>query len=210
LDVDLRAIRDRLAAMVMQCRSQLDLALEAFWSGSKEKLADVERMDVVIDDAEKAIDELLLRTLALQHPVASDLRRLTASFKVVTDLERVGDESVNIARVIAGSPPDSVRPPLTRMAELSRQILDSAARSFLDGVESLAKQVVETDETIEALYRHVRDDSVAHVSSHPNAVLSAMACIEAAKCLRRIAEHAKNIAEGALFVAGTDDEPMPR
>lgn len=211
LDLDIRTIGSQLAAMVAQCRSQLDLALDAFWAGSKGALEDAERIDVVIDDAEKSIDELLLRTLALRHPVASDLRKLTASFKIVTDLERVGDEAVNIARVSgASSTTDPARAPLRQMADLSREMLVSAAQSFLEGVESLAKQVIGTDGRIDGLYREVLDDSIAYVASHPNAVASAMGSLEVAKCLRRIADHGKNIAAGTLFVLGTDDEPMPR
>ena len=94
----MQAAREDFGAMAGRCREQLHRALDAFWTGSKEEMASVEAADGEIDADEKSLDALVLRVLALRQPVASDLRTFTVLFKLVTDLERIGDEAVEIAR----------------------------------------------------------------------------------------------------------------
>jgi len=211
LDREIEVIDARFEAMAARCRRQIALGLGAFWTGSKEAVAEVERQDTAVDEAEKSIDELLLRALALRQPVASDLRKLTASFKIVTDLERIGDEAVNIARGTAPTcaEAESIRTCLSRMGELAEPMVGSAVTSFLDKDRSLAQRVLDHNGMVDGLHDSVLRDSIDLVSRHPADVPSAMASIEVARCLKRIAEHAKNIAEGTLFVVGNDDEPMP-
>jgi phosphate transport system protein len=209
-EADIATVRTELASMSRRCSGQLHLALEAFWTGSKEKMTEVESSDNVVDRAEKSIDALLLRVLALRQPVASDLRMLTACFKLVTDLERIGDEAVNIARATASSAPDDepVRARLRRMAEATEEMLVSAVRSFSDRDERAAEGVHRAGAAIEALYLEILKDSVVFMSRHPTEIAPTMSSVGVAKCLQRIAEHAVNIADGALFVV--QGEPMPR
>jgi phosphate transport system protein len=209
-DAEMQAVRERFAAMAGRCRDQVHRALDAFWTGSKEGRADVEASDGAIDDDEKDIDALALRILALRQPVASDLRTLTALFKLVTDLERIGDEAVDIARGTASAAPDAepIRLRLRQMAEASEEMLDSAVSSFLDGDAPAAETVRGTAGIVDRLYEEILGDSIAFMSRHPTEVPSAGASMNVAKCLRRIADHARNIAEGTLFVIR--GEPMPR
>src|SRR5438309_9161367 len=94
---ELRELRAHSLAMGARCERALQLALEAFWSGQVETCSEVLKLDLQIDDDEMKIDALVLRILALRQPVAYDLRFLTTALKLVTDLERIGDEAVNIA-----------------------------------------------------------------------------------------------------------------
>jgi phosphate transport system protein len=208
-DADMKKLREQLALMGERCRGQLRLALEAFWTGSKSKMADVEASDHAIDRDEKSIDELVLRILALRQPVAGDLRTLTATFRLVTDLERIGDEAVDIARVSAPSADGApIREHLQKMAREADAMVVAAMASFLAGDAAAAEQVSRADDSVDALYRQVVDDTVAFMSQHPAEVLSAMSSMNVAKCLERIADHATNIAEGTLFAIR--GEPMPR
>jgi phosphate transport system protein len=209
-DADIQSIRERFAAMAGRCREQLHLALDAFWTGSKEKMADVEASDRVVDADEKAIDASLLQVLALRQPVASDLRTLTALFKLVTDLERIGDEAVDISRGTAPSSSDAepIRSHLRKMAETAESMLVAAASSFVHGDAPAAEEVLRVNGVIDVLYRETFTDSIAFMSQHPAEAASATATTNVAKCLGRIADHAKNIAEGTLFVVR--GEEMPR
>jgi phosphate transport system protein len=209
-DAEITAVREQLATMAGHCRTQLHLALDAFWTGSKEKMADVEASDNVVDRDEKAIDELVLRILALRQPVASDLRMLTACFKLVTDLERIGDEAVDIARMTVSSAPDGepTRERLRRMAQATEELVASAATSFLERDVRSAEQARQGKEAVEVLYREILQVSVDFMSHHPTEVVSTMSNMTVAKCLERIADHAGNIAEGTLFVVR--GEAMPR
>src|SRR4051812_35401894 len=96
-EAELRELRAHSLAMGARCERSLRLALEAFWSGSARLANEVLALDRQIDGDEMEIDALVLRILALRQPVAHDLRFLTTALKLVTDLERIGDEAVNIA-----------------------------------------------------------------------------------------------------------------
>jgi phosphate transport system protein len=209
-DADIATVRERLKAMSERCRSQLHLALDAFWTGSKAKMADVEVSDNAIDLDEKAIDEIVLRILALRQPVATDLRMLTSCFKLVTDLERIGDEAVDIARVTVSSGPDGepTRERLRRMAQTTEGLVAQATSSYLDGDVRSAERVRQDSDAVEILYREILDVSVDFMSKHPTEVVATMCNMSVAKCLERIADHAVNIAKGTLFVVR--GEPMPR
>jgi phosphate transport system protein len=208
-DVEMGVLRERLAAMAGRCREQLHVALDAFWSGSKDTMADVEASDRAIDRDERAVDGLVLEILALRQPVASDLRLLTASFKFVTDLERIGDEAVDLARTPLSRSPDgeAARTRLQRMMQATEAVLADALHAFFEADAEGAARVHRTDKEIDAMYDQVFRDAVAFMSQHPTDTASALSFIAVAKCLERIADHAANIAHWAAFVIGRDEEP---
>jgi phosphate transport system protein len=117
---ELRELRAHSLAMGARCERALQLALKAFWEGSAQLAAEVEELDRHIDRDEMDIDALILRIFALRQPVAYDLRFLAAALRLVTDLERVGDEAVNIAERAKeehGTAKDDVRADLKTMGE---------------------------------------------------------------------------------------------
>jgi phosphate transport system protein len=207
---EITAVREQLSTMAERCRSQLHLALDAFWTGSKQKMADVEVSDNAVDLDEKSIDELVLRILAIRQPVATDLRMLTACFKLVTDLERIGDEAVDIARMSVSGGPDGepTRERLRRMAQATEDLVATATRSFLESDAGAAERACQGSAPIDALYREILQVSVDFMTRHPTEVVPTMSDLSVSKCLERITEHGVNIAKGALFVVR--GEPMAR
>ena len=210
MNAEMNAVRDRFAAMSKRCRDQLGLALRALRSWSKDTAVAVQALDARLDEDEKVTDELILRTLALRHPVASDLRMLTACFKLVTDLERIGDEAVNIAdAVIAGQGKGAHEfDTLIRLSSAVDAIVAAATTSFLRRDDGAAQGVLAARATIEDLYAKAMAEMIAFVSTHPGDTGAAMAAMNAARALGRIAAHAANVAEGTCFVIR--DERMPR
>jgi phosphate transport system protein len=206
----MRLLRARFAEMAARCTAQICLALDAFWTGSNDKIASVAARDQDVNNEEKSLDELVLRMLALRQPVASDLRTLTACFKLTTDLERVSDEAVNIAKAAAaGAPPAEMSlERLKRMAASVAEMFPAATRSFLDRDEPLAQRVSREDAAMGDLYRDAIADITAFASKHGEAATQSLAAMNVARCLERIADHAANIAEGTRFVL--HDEAMPR
>jgi phosphate transport system protein len=202
-------LRGRFVAMAERCRQQLHTALDAFWTGSQEKMADVAASDGVVDDDEKSIDASLLNVFALRQPVASDLRTVTALFKLVTDLERIGDEAVEISRGSAPTSSDAapILARLRKMAQASESMFMSAVSSFVQGDAPAAEEVRRANGVIDGLYQETLADSIAFMSQHPTQAAAATATTNVAKCLSRIADHAKNIAEGTLFVVRGDEMP---
>jgi phosphate transport system protein len=208
-DADMRELNERFAAMAARCRSQLETALHAFWTRSRQEAESVSALDDRIDADEREIDALVLRILALRQPVASDLRVLTACLKLVTDLERIGDLAVNIADAAVqrgddGYSPESVR----RLAAATVAIVEKATDSFVRRDEAAADAIARAHGDIEALHAAVNDEMVAHVAKSAGAARSVVAAMNAARALERIADHAANLAEGTRFVL--HDERMPR
>jgi phosphate transport system protein len=164
--------------------------------------------DGAVNDLEVEVDDLCLKLLALQSPVASDLRRIRSILKANTDLERVGDQAVNIAQVAIGLmalPP--LRPILdvARLGELATGMLHDSMVAFADQDIALAHAVLPRDDEADAIRDSVFRVLLTHMMADPGTVERAMGLILISRCLERIADHATNIAEDLIFlVEGRD------
>jgi phosphate transport system protein len=207
-EAELRELRAHSLAMGARCERSLQLALEAFWSGSADAAAEVMRLDCQIDDDEMKIDALVLRILALRQPVAYDLRFLTTALKLVTDLERIGDEAVNIAERAKeghGGAKDRIRDLLKRMSEQAQQMVRDALDAFVGGEADRAEQVLFRDDAVDEAYGEVLDAMTALMREEPNEIPAAIRVIKVAKYLERVADHATNIAEEVIFMVRGED-----
>lgn len=205
---ELRELRGHSLAMGARCERALQLALKAFWDGESELVVEVEDIDRHIDRDEVEIDALVLRILALRQPVAYDLRFLAGAMRLVTDLERVGDEAVNIAERAKeehGTARDKVRDELKTMAEQSQEMLRDALDAFVQGDAALAEKVLVRDDGVDELYGRVVRGMTELMGQHPTVVADAIRVIQVAKYLERVADHATNIAEEVIFVVRGDD-----
>lgn len=205
---ELRELRAHALAMGARCERGLQLALKAFWEGSAQLAGEVEEIDRHIDRDEMDIDALILRILALRQPVAYDLRFLAAALRLVTDLERVGDEAVNIAERAKeehGTAKDKVRGELKTMGEQSQEMLRDALDAFVQGEATRAEQVLVRDDAVDELYGRIIKAMTEFMGQHPAQVAEAIRVIHVAKYLERVADHATNIAEDVIFmVLGKD------
>jgi phosphate transport system protein len=207
-EAELRELRAHSLARGARCERSLQLALEAFWSGSHDTAAEVEALDLQIDDDEMKIDALVLRILALRQPVAYDLRFLTTALKLVTDLERIGDEAVNIAERAKeghGIAKDKVGALLKRMSEQAQQMVRDALDAFVEGEVSRAEEVLLRDDAVDQAYGEVLDAMTALMREAPDEIPSAIRVIKVAKYIERIADHATNIAEEVIFMVRGED-----
>ena len=207
-EAELRELRAHSLAMGARCERSLQLALEAFWSGSEETALEVIELDRQIDDDEMKIDALVLRILALRQPVAYDLRFLTTALKLVTDLERIGDESVNIAERAKeghGIAKDRIREILKGMSEKAQEMVRDALEAFVSGDAPRAEAVLERDVDVDRAYGEVLDAMTAFMGEHPTEIVPAIRVIKVAKYIERVADHATNIAEEVIFMVRGDD-----
>jgi phosphate transport system protein len=195
--------------MGARCERSLQLALKAFWGeGSPQLAVEVEELDRHIDRDEMDIDALVLRILALRQPVAYDLRFLAAALRLVTDLERVGDEAVNIAERAKeehGNAKDDVRGELKLMGEQAQEMLRDALDAFVQGEATRAEQVLIRDDSVDDLYGKIIRTMTNFMSNHPSQVAEAIRVISVAKYLERVADHATNIAEEVIFMVRGED-----
>jgi phosphate transport system protein len=194
--------------MGARCERAVGLAFEAFSHGTPEVRGDVEALDAEIDRDELETHALILRILALRQPVADDLRLLTTAFRLVTDLERIGDEAVNIGeRTVQHDegPTQLVSAELSSMAVAAREMLHDALDAFVRWDDGQANYVLGCDDAVDALCTSTIAAMTEHISRHPGEVHAGLRVIRVAKILERIADHATNVAEEVIFMVRADD-----
>jgi phosphate transport system protein len=205
---DLRVLTGKLATMGALVESRAREAMSALLQQRSDLATTVASGDGAVNDLEVEVDDLCLKLLALQSPVASDLRRIRSILKANTDLERVGDQAVNIAQVAIGLmalPP--LRPILdvARLGELATGMLHDSMVAFADQDIALAHAVLPRDDEADAIRDSVFRVLLTHMMADPGTVERAMGLILISRCLERIADHATNIAEDLIFlVEGRD------
>ncbi|HEY3592730.1 MAG TPA: phosphate signaling complex protein PhoU [Polyangiaceae bacterium] len=205
---ELHELRTHLLAMGARCERSVQLSLAAFIEGSAEMTAEVKELDRRIDRDEMEIDELALRILALRQPVAHDLRLIATALKLVTDLERIGDEAVNIAERAEEAEELKTEVPyphLREMANLTQQMLRNALDAFVNADVDRAEAVRRGDDAVDERYGRTLREMMSFMAGHSERIPTAMRVISVAKYLERIADHATNIAEEVIFmVVGSD------
>ena len=219
-EAELRELRSHLLAMGARCERAIHLAVSAFLDRDLGRVPEVEALDARIDRDEMEIDELALRMLALRQPVADDLRFITTTLKCVTDLERIGDEAVNLCERVAEIALAPAVPPHPELAEMSvaaQSMLREALDAFVERDADRAEAVLRRDDGVDALYGHLLREVFAWMRVHPDGIPAGQAVASAAKYLERVADHATNLAEQVVFmVRGIDvrhrrsERPRPR
>jgi phosphate transport system protein len=218
-DRELRTLRDKLLAMGGRAEQQIARAIEAMAKRSETIAAQVIADDASIDQDEIGIDELAFLILARRQPVASDLRFVMLALKVVTDLERIGDLAVNIAKRVKDLSRFPVSDAQQLIEVLSQRVLAALQLSldaFVHADAERAEQVIEGDKDIDNINIQVISDVIS-TNTDPeeaHAVARALALSSVSRYLERIGDHATNIAEMVIyFVRGRDVRhhwPRPR
>ena len=160
--------------------------------------------DKIIDRMELDIDERCLRLLALQQPMARDLRFITAALKINNDLERVGDHAVNIAGSVmrlAGQPLLKPLVDIPRMAELANGMLRESLDAFVRQDAVSARRLCRADDVVDSLNDQVFRELLSFMVENPTTITRAMELILVARNLERVADLATNIAEEVVFIA---------
>jgi len=207
-ETELRELRAHLLAMGARCERAFALACESFLDGAAEAAREVEALDVQIDRDELRIHELILRILALRQPVADDLRFLATALRLITDLERIGDEAVNIAeRAVTqdGEAKALASRELAAMVLDVREMLHGALDAFVQWDSDEAERVLGCDDAVDDRCAQIMVMMKTHMSSHAGEVHAGLRVIRVAKYLERIADHATNVAEQAIFMVRGDD-----
>ena len=207
-DRELRTLRDRLLAMGGRAEQQIQRAVEALLAKDDHVAAEVISEDAKIDQDEIAIDELAFLILARRQPMASDLRFVMLAVKTVTDLERIGDLAVNIAkraRDLRRYPPSPTQDRIAPLAQRVLSALQMALDAFVNADAALAEKVIAGDRDIDALNMHVIADVLSGGAENAQEVGRALAISSVSRYLERVGDHATNIAEMVIyFVRGRD------
>jgi len=200
---ELSDLKVKLLTMSSEAEDALAASVEALLTRDRDRAAQVIAGDAQIDALEIEIEELVIKLLATQQPMARDLRLLTAAMKISNDLERVGDHAVNIAqsaeRLIA-TRPIAPEPELVEMARQARTMLADALEAFVRGDAQAARAICRRDDSVDALHRSVFRILLTHMMEDPHIIGAGMDLFLVSRNLERVADLATNIAEDVVFL----------
>lgn len=199
-DMQLELLNEQLTHMGELCEVAINRAVNALQEGSMQQAYDVIEADEEIDHIEKDIERLCLRLLLQQQPVARDLRQISAALKMITDMERIGDQASNIAEIIltAGESEAVNVKKIGDMASASARMVRDSVSAYVEKNLELARKVMEADDIVDELFENVKEEVMQMIVAGNNAG-KAIDLIMIAKYLERIGDHATNIAEWVEF-----------
>ena len=206
-DADLEDLRGRLLRMGGLCEEMVHYAVKVVVDRDDSHLSKVQDWEREVNALHIDIDEVCLRLIALHQPAAGDLRLIAAAIKINSDLERVGDQAVNIAEtgVYLLKEPKIKLGDIPRMVEVAAGMLKDALDAFSRGDVELARDVIKRDDEEDRLKSQTFNELVMLMQRDASAIQRGMDIILVARNLERIADHATNIAEDVIFmVLGKD------
>ena len=200
----LEQLRRNLILMGGEVERQIGLAIEALTEVNAEKARAVISLDEEIDRMEMAIEEQAVSLLALQQPVAVDLRFLVAALKINNDLERIGDHAVNIAEGaerLATQRPFKPFIDIPYMAEVAMTMLKQSLDAFVNRDAKLAKTVIKKDDILDEKNISIIRELLTYMAEHPALITYCLELISISKNLERVGDLATNICEDTIFIA---------
>jgi len=201
---ELDALKQRLLAMGGLVEDQIRLVMRALVERDSDLAQEVIARDRQVNTYNIKIDEKCVELLALHQPAASDLRFITTAMKIVTDLERIGDQAVNIAqRAIELGREPQLKPyvDLPRMAERAQRMVKESLDAFVDRDTALARRVCAADSDVDGLKEQIFRELLTFMMEDPRTIPRAIRLILISRFLERVADHATNISEMVIYLA---------
>ncbi len=201
-DEELHQLRSDVIEMAEFAKEAIEGSFDAVRQVSATKAYLVASNDSLIDGKEREIESLCLRLLLREQPVASDLRSVTAALKLITDLERIGDQAAEICEIATTLSEDadlSLFPMLAAMAQADYDQLDSAIQAYVDLDLGKAQSCIDGDKEVNALFEEAKLSIARHIIEHEPDETYSLDVLMIAKYLERIGDHAVNIAEWAEY-----------
>lgn len=201
-------LKERLLVMAGVAEQAIQRSVEAYRTRDISICDLVDRSEVAINGFEREIDQMALDLLAMEQPMAVDLRFILAVIKINADLERVGDQAVNISdrvRQMKGLPAAELPVDIPRMAALASAMVRKALQGFIEADAGVAKAVLTMDDSVDELNDNAFLALSALIREQPEWAPQALSALMIARNLERVGDHATNIAEDVIFwVSGAD------
>jgi len=207
-DAELNQIRTLLLEMGGKVELMINDGLKSLVERDSDLAKQVIAFDHQINRLEMEIDERCLEVLATRQPAARDLRFITLALKIVTDLERIGDQCRNVAkRATELNEQPQLKPyiDLPRMAHWAGTMVKEALDAFVRGDVELAYKVCKDDNFVDDLNEQIQRELLSFMMEDPSTISRAMKVNHVAKCVERIADHATNVAEMVIFMVKGKD-----
>lgn len=200
-DRQLETIHTALVDMGALCEEAISGCFRYLTEGGEEIRAAVQETERQIDEKEREIESLCMKLLLRQQPVARDLRTISAALKMISDMERIGDQAADIAE-IAEYVENTDEIATTRIAEMARETVRMVGESidaFIKHDENLAAASIARDDTVDALFAEVKAELIRRVQAESGDGEALLDLLMIAKYFERIGDHAENIAERVIY-----------
>lgn len=201
-DRQLLELNNELIQMGGLIEQAIEMGISALIKQDVEKAKQAMEFDEEVDHQEREIESLCMKLLLQQQPVARDLRLISAALKMITDMERIGDQTADIADIVIAtkSTEEKSLKDINRMAEATVKMVRDSVSAYVQKDLELARRVMAADDEVDDLFDLVKGDLVKFISDHKgSAGDEAIDLIMIAKYLERIGDHATNIAEWVEF-----------
>ena len=205
---ELKSLKEQILAMGGHVEVSVESATQALIQRDVSRLKLVNEMEEKINLEHKQVDEACVQLLARQSPLAADLRLVVAILKISTDLERMGDQAINIAHNTRDYLKDEPIKPLVDLPVMAREVRAMVRQSldaFVRQDKTLAKQVLEMDDNVDSLKDKIFHELIGMIEQNPKIAKQALDLILIARNLERLGDHATNIAEDVIFVVSGED-----
>lgn len=208
-DEQLALLNKELIQMASMCEEAIALSAKALLEGDTDLAKKVSPVDSEIDRIERNIESMCLKLLLQQQPVARDLRQISAALKMITDIERIGDQSADIAEIISylgGRTVDDCKY-IGEMAKAVIKMVTESVDAFVKHDTALAKSVVAYDDVVDDYFDKIKNSLIQMIAEKPTDGEYMIDLLMIAKYFERIGDHAVNIAEWVVFsVTGVHKE----
>jgi phosphate transport system protein len=207
-ETELQGLRNQLLTMGGLVEERVHRAVQALIHRKEDDASRIIAQDNEINDLQMDIDDRCLKLLATQTPLAVDLRLITSSMKINADLERIGDQAVNIAEsvlVLIPQPPLKPLIDIPRMATIAEKMIRDSLDAFVKRDPELARDVLRRDDEVDELKDQVFRELLTYMMADPGTIQRALSLILISRNLERIADHATNIAEDVIFIMEARD-----
>ncbi|MDI9539991.1 MAG: phosphate signaling complex protein PhoU [Bacillota bacterium] len=200
-DEQLNLLRKKMIEMGAECENMITLATTALFEGDIEKAKTAKREGLIIDELEREIESICLKLLLQQQPVAKDLRVISAALKMITDMERIGDQAEDVAGIVAtlgGRIVDECIY-ISIMAEATIKMVTESIDAYVNEDVELAREVLKHDDLVDEAFIRAKDTLIKLIAENVDDGEYALDLLMIAKYFERIGDHATNIAEWVIF-----------
>jgi len=196
-------IRETLLMMASLAKRNLSLAMRALVERDEKLAASVEAEDSQLDELEVSVDELVINHMATHAPVATDCRFMLVASKISSNLERIADQATAIARRSRELNKEPLLKPLIdipRMATIAEGMLRDSITALIDRKPELAQEIIKRDKEVDQINKQLARELTSFMLEDPSTITRALNLTIVARCLERIADHCKNIAEEVYYL----------
>jgi len=201
-DRELQKLNTEIIKMGTLIETAIEKAVKALKDKDCNLAKEIIKFDAKIDDQEKEIQSLCLKLLLQQQPVAKDLRLISAALKMITDMERIGDQAADISELtllLAESNFSTAIDKIEKIAEATIKMVNESINAFVNKDLELAQSVIDYDDVVDDLFMQIKSDLTELIRKNRDSGESAIDLIMVAKYFERIGDHATNIAEWVVF-----------